>query len=72
MDEKGAVEEDGADRVAPDRQEYRAACLQRVQGDDPQRVIDEVGQDVGEQHRSGRCPERPDSRGREEAGPGMF
>ena len=51
-------------RIAPQPQEDATPCVQRVQRHEPERVIEEMGKDVGEEHRTGRRPQGAHSRAR--------
>ena len=50
VDDEGAVERDGADRVPPEGHEPPAPCLHGVERDETERVIRQVERDVGEEH----------------------
>ena len=57
VDQDSAVEEDGAGQASPEREEPPPARLHRVQRDQPESVVQQVGRHEGEQDEAGRQPE---------------
>jgi hypothetical protein len=54
--EQGAVEGQGAGRIAPEAEEPDPARLHRVEGDQAQRVAQEVAAQVGDEDEAGDGP----------------
>ena len=58
MDQHGAVEHDGACRIAPDRQEPQPRRFRRIERDQVQRKIAEMHDDEDHHHQAGAEPRR--------------
>ena len=59
MGQDRAIEENGAQRVAPDGQEDLAAFGQRGVGDQPHGMIQEMARHIGEEDKAAREPDAP-------------
>ena len=62
MDRERAVEQHGAERARPDLDREFERGFGGLERNEPERVVDEVGGDVGEEHEAGGEPQAPPHR----------
>ena len=65
MHGEGAVQHEGAGRAVPDLDRNRHPGFRGVERNQPERVVDEMGADIGEQDQAGRHPELAPQRTRQ-------
>ena len=60
MGRHGAVQRHGADRIAPQREEPRAAALELLERDQAERMVGQMRRDISEQHQARPQPQPSD------------